>query len=126
MTNNLPKYIVAAPKQHLPVNERENLDGLGYFDQRTGEIVINADLDPVGKHHILLHEMIHLAVEKCKQGGLIKRAPSENVVTYLTGALFPMLALSNLWNGVSPEEAEKFIMDNYETEQDESDGENNV
>ena len=115
----LPQYIWSAPDQKLPViekdfsQEEELKNTLGYFDERTGEIGINIKLDPVGKHHILLHEMIHLAIGKLKQGNFINEDPSEKFVTYLTGALFPMLAMSNLWNGVSPEEAYEFIM-NYE------------
>lgn len=109
MANPLPKSITAAPGQLLPVVEKSLSGKLGYFDRKTGEIGIEVDQHPVGKHHILLHEMLHLAAEKVKQTGLVKRQPSESFITYLTGALFPMLAMSDLWNGVTPKEAFDFI-----------------
>lgn len=111
MANQLPKSIVIGPDQLLFITEKELPKGkLGYFDPSIPEIAIESRQPEVGKHHILLHEMIHLAVEKLKQGEFIKRAPSEAFVSYLTGALFPMLAMSGLWNGVTPEEAEEFAM----------------
>ena len=111
MSKPIPKSIVSAPGQQLPVVQRALNGNLGYFDPKTGEIGIEVNQHPVGKHHVLLHEMLHLAILKIKQGGLIKRAPSEAFVTYLTGALFPMLAISGLWNGVTPTEAEEFLLE---------------
>ncbi|MBY9077260.1 hypothetical protein KIH86_03565 [Paenibacillus sp. HN-1] len=105
----IPNYIVASPGQHLPVKQMDlKGEGLGWFDPNTGEIAIEQGLDPVGKHHILFHEMIHLAAEKIEQAGLAS-PPSEEFVTYLTGALFPMIVMSGLWDGVKPEEAAEFF-----------------
>lgn len=105
----IPESIVSAPGQQLPVIQKELSGNLGYFDPKLCEIGIEVNQHPVGKHHILLHEMLHLAVLKLKQGGLIKKAPSEEFITYLTGALFPMLAISGLWDGVTPAETEEFL-----------------
>jgi len=116
MASTLPKYVIVSPNHVLRVVEKNLGDALGYFDPKTGEIAINSSQHPVGKHHILLHEPIHIAIEKIKQTGLIKRSPSERFVTYLTGALFPILAVSGLWTGVTPEEAAEFT-DTYTEEE---------
>lgn len=105
---DVPSMIVASPGQELPVVQKCLGGGLGYFDPSTGEIAIEADQPEVGKHIILLHEMMHLAAEKMKQAGVCKRQPSEAFIENMAGTLFPMLALSGLWVGVTPEEVIRF------------------
>jgi Zn-dependent peptidase ImmA (M78 family) len=109
MPQSLPKHIVAAPGQLIPVVEKHIPNALGYFDKKNLEICINSDLHPVDKHLILLHEMIHVAAEKFKISGMAIRQPSEKYVANLAGTLFLMLAMSGLWSGVSPEEALEYM-----------------
>lgn len=134
MEDCLPEKITIAPGVEFPVNLVDSFEGYDKSDavnavedaepmgmtefQDTGsQIVIRRDLPKVGKHHILFHEMVHLAVEKLKQGNFgiefLGEAgePSEDeelFVELLSGALFPMLVSSGLWNGVSREEFMEF------------------
>lgn len=109
MSKRLPKKIFVAPDQTVSVIEKKMKDCLGCCNLRKEVIYINSDQHPVGKHCILFHEMIHIAAEKLKMSGLVKRQPSEEFVTNLTGTLFLMLALSGLWNGVTPKEARELL-----------------
>lgn len=103
------KSVIVGPEQVFEVTEAMLKNGLGCTDLGKQVIVIHQDQPSVGKHHVLFHELIHLACEKLKAAGIVKRQPSEQFVSYLAGALFPMLALSGLWNGVSPEQAREFL-----------------
>lgn len=109
-TDNLPDSIVCGPNQTIPIIlNNDNMEQLGYLDTKEWNITIKNDQPKTGKHLILLHEIIHLAAEHLKQVGLIKRQPDEKFVTYLAGTIFPMLALSGLWNGVSTEEVNELL-----------------
>lgn len=108
MAQPLPKAIIVAPGVSLPVVEERVNGALGYTSNE--HIAIERDQHPVGKHHILFHEMVHVACEKLKAAGLVKRQPSEEFVSNLAGALWPMLAASGLWNGVEPGEALEWAM----------------
>jgi len=114
--NDIPVKIVVGPDQVFSV-EQTGLNGpLGCYDRGRDRILIEVNQHPAGKHEILLHEMIHVVCEKIKAAGLAKRQPSEEFITYLAGGLFPMLACSGLWNGVSPEEAMQWVMEEEEDE----------
>lgn len=95
-------------------------EGLGYveFKKDKGKIVLDINDPPVGQHWALLHEIIHLALMKLEEKG-IQVNNTEEFVTYLTGALFPMLAVSGLWNGVSRQEVLEFIEELERAEEEE-------
>jgi len=109
--DNLPTSINLGMAVELPVRQHKPMDGLGCLDTRDGHeaILINTEQPKVGKHIILLHELIHLALEHLKDEKVIRRQPSELVVTNLAGSLFSLLAANGLWNGVTLEELEEFI-----------------
>lgn len=110
MPSPLPREVVVAPGQVLKVTEVESVgDVYGCCDFRRQEIQISSRLHPVEKHLILLHELIHIAGEKLKLSGVVKRQPPEEYTTELAGVLFLMLAYSGLWNGVTPEEAKEYV-----------------
>ncbi len=109
MAEQLPEKVFVAPNQTVSVIEKEAGDSLGCCNLKKEVIYVNSEQHPVGKHLILFHEMIHIAVEKIKMSGLVKRQPSEEFVTNLAGTLFLMLAMSGLWNGVTPEETQEFL-----------------
>jgi Zn-dependent peptidase ImmA (M78 family) len=106
---SLPKSIVVGPKQKMPVVEASLREGMGYFSPKLFRIVINSNQPHAGKHWTLLHELIHVASEKLKQGKIVKRQPSEEYVTNLAGALFPMLVYSGLWKGLTRKELDEFF-----------------
>ena len=62
----------------------------------------------VQKHLTLLHELVHIAEEKLLLGKIIHRRSGEARVAHFATTLFGMLAMSGLWTGVSPGEAELF------------------
>lgn len=122
--DNLPESIVVAPGCTFAVEmvdefeESAQAKGCVEFSTKRSRIAIRSDLPKAGKHHILFHEMVHLAVEKLKQGkfGISFLDEAEGVgddeelfVELLSGALFPMIACSGLWNGVTPEEFMEFF-----------------
>jgi hypothetical protein len=107
--SDLPKSIVVGPKQKMPVYERAMREGMGYFSPKNFHIVINERQHPAGKHWTLFHELIHVASEKLKQGKIVKRQPSEEYVTNLAGALFPMLVYSGLWKRLTKKELDEFL-----------------
>lgn len=107
--DGLPVHINLGGGETLPVRQQKAIDGLGRLDLRSKpEIVIEANQPKAGKHLILLHELMHAACEHLKSEGVIRRQPSELVITNLAGTLFSLLAANGLWNGVTLEEFEKF------------------
>ena len=107
--DGLPVRINLGDDESMPVRQKHAMGGLGCLDLRTEpEIVIEADQPKVGKHQILLHELIHTACEGLKSRDIIRRQPSELMITHISAALFNLLAANGLWNGVTLEEFEEY------------------
>jgi hypothetical protein len=107
--DKLPSRVVCGNGHRIPIVQRSLRGKYGCLDLSANEIVLKQKQPKAGKHLILLHEMIHLAAEQMKASGIIKRQPDEKFVENVAGTVFPMLALSGLWKGVSPAEVKRFI-----------------
>ena len=77
---------------------------LGYFDERTGEVVIEEDQPLAGKHIILLHELLHCASASMLRQGIIKRRPHEAWIENLSPNLLILLVALGLWPGLTLED----------------------
>lgn len=109
--STLPSEVVVALDVVVPVVQAELKDPhIGCYDGLNQRIMIHPDQHEVGKHQVLLHEMMHIVNHKLREAGIVQRAPGEHYITNASGALFMMLALSGLWNGVTPEEAEEWFL----------------
>jgi hypothetical protein len=96
--------------EYMPVEQRGMTGGkLGYLDRRKRLIAINEDQPEVGKYLVLLHEMCHAAAEDLKAAGIVKRQPTEAFIQFFAARLFGMLAFSELWRGVTREQARGFF-----------------
>ena len=88
-----------------PITIREtNLgeDGpFGYFDERTGEIVVSENLSEFGKHAIVIHELLHLTATILKQSKVIKRQPDEEFIVNASSQLAAFMACAGLLAGVT-------------------------
>ena len=94
--------------ERWPLRQRRLTNGkLGYIDFQRREVVIEQRQPLVGKHIIVLHELIHAVTQHCIEAKLIRRQP-ERFVESLAGGLLPMLALSGLWKGLRPADVRKF------------------
>ena len=105
-----PHQVQVGPKEWLPVLQKSIGNGrLGYFDPKQGIICIEKDQPEADKYNILLHELIHVADLKNKICGAYKRGLTEPQVTFLAGALFPILAYSGLFTGVTRAMMDEFV-----------------
>lgn len=69
----------------------------GYFDERTGEIVINSNQSEYEKDVILIHEFLHLTASGLKQMGIIKRQPDHKFITNCSQQLLALFVASGKW-----------------------------
>lgn len=117
MPNQIPDEIELSEGQSFLVFEEELYDKkLGCLDTGQGVILIEKNQPEVGKHLILLHEIIHLVAEILKEKGVLENKPDENFVKHCAGVLFPILAFSGIWNGVTRDECKKFIFEQIDRE----------
>ncbi len=101
----------------VPINKVPGFEKFGCWDESTLEITINSDLPKCGQYLVLIHEMIHMAEHQLISCGVlgwvyanvVRGIWGEKLVTYLAPYIFSWLALSNMLNGVTPEEAQEFI-----------------
>jgi len=72
-------------------------DSLGYFDEKTGQIVINSKQSKSWKDVILIHEFLHLTASSLKRQGIIKRQPDHDFITNASQQLLACFVLSGKW-----------------------------
>lgn len=96
---SIPKKIRLSDEQEFSVRQVIDLESLGYFDRSTGEVAIRKNQPEIGKHIILIHEMIHFAAELCVQSGATKRQPDEAFVTNAAPLLLNLLIGAGLYRG---------------------------
>ena len=76
----------------------KKINGLGYFNEKTGEIVINSTLPEKEKDIILIHEFLHLTASGLKQLGIIKRQPEHKFITNACQQLLALFVVSGKWH----------------------------
>ena len=70
---------------------------LGYFDEKTGEIVIDSRQSEIEKDIILIHEFLHLTASGLKQMGVIKKQPDHAFITNCSTQLLGLFVASGKW-----------------------------
>jgi hypothetical protein len=108
----IPKELKIGPYQYALVGQERLPHGqhaVTAFDGDGVGIVINSRAPEVHQHLALLHELIHVAEEKMRQGGIIRRLSGEGYVTQLAMILFGILSTNGLWRGVSKTAAEEYF-----------------
>lgn len=82
---------------------------VGYFDEPTGDIVLDAGLDEFGQHAVLIHELLHLTASALKQAGVIKRQPDEAFIANAASQLLIYMGKAGLLKALSPEQIDAVI-----------------
>lgn len=96
-----------------PVSESWLSDGrLGYFDERTGRIVIGSNQPEAAKHIVLLHELLHLVDAAMRQTGVTKRRVDHRWIESAAPNLLALLVLSGFYTGIGKAELLSFMADN--------------
>jgi hypothetical protein len=93
------------------VTDRRREGAYGYFDERTGRIVIDPRQPEVGKHIVLLHEFLHLVDSQMRQTGVTKRRADHRWIESAAPNLLALLVLSGLYTGVSRDDLLAFMAD---------------
>jgi hypothetical protein len=95
---------------------------LGYFDERTGRIVIGSEQPEPGKHIVLLHELLHLVDATMRQAGVTKRRADHRWIESAAPNLLALLVLSGLYTGISREELLAFMRESMPRPEETPDG----
>ena len=85
---------------------------LGYFDERTGRIVIGSEQPEAGKHIVLVHEILHLVDSMMRQAGVTRRRADHRWVESAAPNLLALLVLAGVYTGVSKSDMLAFMHDN--------------
>lgn len=91
------------------VQRKPPTGALGAFDERTGEVCIDPDQPEVGKHAVVLHELLHLVDAQLRQVGITKRRADHRWVESAAPNLLALLVLGGFWKGVSKKELLAFM-----------------
>lgn len=73
-------------------------DKLGYFDEKTGEVVISSTISELEQDYILIHEFLHLTASGLKQQGIIKKQPDHKFITNSCQQLLALFVVSGKWH----------------------------
>lgn len=92
-----PSEIRISDEQSFPIRQIADLPALGYMDRESGEIAIKENQPEIGKHIILIHEIVHHIAEQLIHAGAIKRQPDEAFITGAAPMLLNMLLGSGLY-----------------------------
>lgn len=108
--------------RQIPVREAESDgDALGHLqldgDDEPVEICVDPALPKVGKHVVLLHELLHVVELNGLKQGVFSEPLGELLISNLAGGLLPILALSGLWPGLTAEEVRAFYEGFQEAEE---------
>jgi len=112
-SNSLPATLWFGPMDAGRVRVRRlrnKPSGWVRFTKNQGtEILVDARANKIEQHGALLWALIWAAFTRMEITGAIERFPSPFYVEALSERLFPMLAVSGLWRGVSAEEASAYF-----------------
>lgn len=81
----------------------------GWFDERTGEIVIDANMGPFHQFQVFLHEVMHLAETAFITNGLMDKPSDEQHIHDMSTQLALILVCSGVINGVAPDDASNAV-----------------
>ena len=84
-------------------------NALGYFDEKTGEIVIHSEQTDIEKDIILIHEVLHLVASTLKQTGVIKKQPDHDFITNCSTQLLACFVLMDKWKNIKKEDILKYF-----------------
>lgn len=85
--------------------EKENVSCRGYWNPKTGEIVIDSRLDEADKYAVLIHEYMHLIDDIMIQNGIYKKRTPHIAIESIADNLLVLLVLSGLFKGLTKEDA---------------------
>lgn len=112
-SNNLPATLLFGPMEAARVRVRRlrnKPSGWVRYTKNLGlEVLVDARGNKIEQHGGLLFALIWGAFTWMEMTGTIERFPSPFYVEGLVERLFPMLAVSGLWRGVSAEEASGYF-----------------
>lgn len=109
-TEPLPLTIkeIQLPGWDLVTLEQEGgLDGLGYFDESTGRVVIEREQPEIGKHVILVHELLHVVESALAQVGI--QRPPEEFVTNAAPILLGLLIRAGVYTAADIDDLCEFM-----------------
>lgn len=105
----------------IPILQIEGLPTLGYWRDEVPDIGIRADQPEPGKVVILIHEMMHAAENQLLGREILgddylnlRQTVGEQFVTNMSALMFQWMACSGMLSGVTPEDAEAFILSEIE------------
>jgi hypothetical protein len=75
-------------------------DGLGFFDETTGEVRINPNQPEPMQHVILLHELLHAVDAQLVAMGITEERAPEAFIASMAPNLLYILASLGLYSGV--------------------------
>lgn len=93
----------------ITIQEGPVPDALGACDERTGTITIRPDQPTVGKHVVLLHELLHLVDGSLVGNGLQPRRVSHDWIRMASPNLLFLLVAAGIWQGITVEEVIEFM-----------------
>lgn len=73
----------------------------GEWDETTGIVTIAEDQHPIGKHVVLIHELLHVTESLLLQDGVIRRRVGEAFVTNAAPILLGLLICAGRYNGAA-------------------------
>lgn len=120
--SRIPDHIRVTQSKSIPVRQVMDLDSLGHWDETTETIAVRENQDECQKMIILLHEMIHAAESVLISHGVlgwgyntfIRHIWGERLVENLAMLLWAWMATSGMLSGVTPEDAEEFMLREHE------------
>ena len=89
------------PKLGISISYRPLGKLKGYFDTKTGEIVINSKISKNHQDSTLIHEFLHVTSECLVRMKVIKKGIGHNFITNASQQLLACFVLSGKWKGIS-------------------------
>lgn len=100
-------------KSRVGVIIREGeVEGLGCYDEKTCTVTIKPGLPQVGKHIIVLHELLHAVDAQMLATGLTKRRIPHEWIKNAAPTLLTLLISTGFWDGPSLSECKRFFDEN--------------
>lgn len=70
---------------------------LGYWNEKTGTLIINSNQNSLQKDIILIHEFLHITASQLKLKGIIKKQPDHAFITNCSQQLLALFVASGKW-----------------------------
>jgi hypothetical protein len=96
----------------IRIEERDLESCLGFFEEHTGTVVLKRGLPEVGRHLVLLHELLHAVDAALLAAGITKRRINHGWIESAAPALLAMLVCAGRWRGPAKDEVLRFLAEN--------------